>query len=192
MNWKQFLKPDWRKIIIFVILILIVHFTIGLIPKGKIPYIENLETNECEQYGGRCYGLGDFVYDDCEMHDMISLQYTCPRIFVNTQCCLEIIPPINYLRSFSFIFVSFLISCLIVWVWDNWEKLLKWQRNFSIRMYRAQGYGPISMPVAYRCPRCNSQLRQILDREVILPVYVCRKCGYTGSVFVKPKIKFRK
>ncbi len=127
MNWKEFLRPDWKKIMIFIILILIIHFTIGIIPKGKNPSIEDLtgnplEKNECEQHGGKCYGLGDFAYDDCEMHDMKSLPYNCPRIFVNTQCCLEIIPLINYLKSVSIIFVSYIFSCLIVWIYYKIKK----------------------------------------------------------------------
>jgi len=36
MNWKQFLKPDWRKITIVVILVLIGFFSVqNCAPRGK-------------------------------------------------------------------------------------------------------------------------------------------------------------
>ena len=43
--------------------------------------------SECERSGGKCYGFGDFVAENCEDHGMITLPYTCNPITVNTQCC---------------------------------------------------------------------------------------------------------
>ncbi len=44
--------------------------------------------NECEMYGGKCFGFGDFVAENCEDHEMVTLPYKCPeQITINTQCC---------------------------------------------------------------------------------------------------------
>jgi len=46
--------------------------------------------SECELNGGECVALGDFVQDTCEMHNMRTLSdLNCPRIAVNTQCCMR-------------------------------------------------------------------------------------------------------
>jgi hypothetical protein len=43
--------------------------------------------NECEIHGGKCYGFGDLIAESCEDHEMVTLQYNCPQITLNTQCC---------------------------------------------------------------------------------------------------------
>jgi hypothetical protein len=46
--------------------------------------------NECELHGGKCYGFGDFVAENCEDHGMITSSYKCPvPITINTQCCMK-------------------------------------------------------------------------------------------------------
>jgi len=67
--------------------------------------------------------------------------------------------------------------------WKNYRKSLS-------RRVRPIVMSPFSMPCAYRCPVCNSQLRTLFGN--VYNYYICRKCGYSGPVFVKPEKKKKK
>ena len=81
---KQFLKPDWRKIAVFVILFIIPFFIEPLwtgFPLGFIPIL--------------CIELGSCVLD-----------YSI----------------INYPFLMTDLIIWYLLSCLIVWIYDKFRK----------------------------------------------------------------------
>ncbi len=100
MTLKQFLKPDWRKIVIFVILFLFWLFII-LFTSCFHPRIT------CEE-GYESY-------------------YETLIIVCSSRCISENLIILYRIRDFTLgIFVYFilpyLISCLIVWIYDKFRK----------------------------------------------------------------------
>ena len=71
-----------------------------------------------------------------------------------------------------------------------WKKFLEFHRRGIV----AQGnMSSFSRETNLFCPKCNSKLHQIVSREGATPqTYVCRKCGYLGSLGLKVKKKKRK
>lgn len=91
MNWKQFLKPNWGKIVIFVILILVTSI------------IPNLFT-----YGadiGINYGFPFNFYGCCGGPALLPGQ-TSPSFF-------------RYYAIIMNIVIWYLFSCLIVWIYGK-------------------------------------------------------------------------
>ena len=101
MTLKQFLKPDWRKIVLFVIL-----FILSLLIS----------------YPGFCVDGTNFGYCE-EIHGFPLSAYT-------TFGEQDVVPPekleyIRYENIFGFIFnliFWYLLSCLIVWIYDKVKK----------------------------------------------------------------------
>ena len=88
MKLKQFLKPDWRKIVIFAILLFITY--IGLYSVG----------------------LGTFSFSQLIFFIII------PFAFFNL--------PFSFPVFLLFWFVyQYLLSCLIVWIYDKFRKVKK-------------------------------------------------------------------
>jgi len=61
-----------------------------------------------------------------------------------------------------------------------WKKFVE----FKKRMIVAQGnIDSFSQKTNLHCPKCNSKLHQIFSGDGGYPQnYVCRKCGYAGSL----------
>lgn len=92
MNWKEFLKPDWRKIVIFVILFVMLIIIANLYPPKLIPsWLENLNII--------------FYFPDFFIFEILKLS-------ISTVIFLFILDLIYW----------YLLSCLIVWVYDKVKK----------------------------------------------------------------------
>ena len=132
MNWKQFLKPDWRKIAIFAVFIILFLFTEKLVKESILYYF----SNQC--LGGPCDGcMGNvctfgsikiYFYNNFEIK-LLPLVILDPfRLFLDYRFFI----PWNYEDNSTFslgyiiypitIFYSYLLSCLIVWVYDKFRK----------------------------------------------------------------------
>jgi hypothetical protein len=99
MSWKQFLKPDRRKIIFFIIFsIYDVYF----------------------YFTGAC-PMGNIISNCAKIADMFTLIYITPVYLVNL-----FYPPHDLFSAFYLLFLAFayhyIISCLIVWIYDKYKK----------------------------------------------------------------------
>jgi hypothetical protein len=97
MNWKQFLKLDWKKIVVFVILIFIAMFSIG-IPFWSYPM--------CEP-GGSCPLIFNFLPSD---------KIISSNIYLNNGF------RIDWIILFFILLLLYLFSCLIVRIYDKVKK----------------------------------------------------------------------
>lgn len=100
MKWKEFLKPDWRKIVIFLILIFIVIFLIG-IPYWAYPM--------CEP-GGKCPLL---------------FHFTPPNKIISSNIHLLNGFRIDWLTFIVELLIIYILSCLIVWIYGKKFKKVK-------------------------------------------------------------------
>jgi len=114
MNWKQFLKPDWRKILITIIIFSTIFYFITSLLMAKPPCMTS-----------RCTGTN---IDRSELP-----QYVCGICDVNVKQNDHLIGIIIYLISpslltynlgnFDFFIIEliyyYLLSCLIVWIYDK-------------------------------------------------------------------------
>jgi hypothetical protein len=124
MNWKKFLKPDWGKILVFVIIFLIV-FLYGLSLSNLYPcaiptcpssqWIRLPWNHGCE----KCYlTISDYIngiiYYLAFPTNLIDYIFTKPQ---------------NFLISIFLIIIQFfyyyILSCFIVWVYDKFRKKKK-------------------------------------------------------------------
>jgi hypothetical protein len=104
MNWKEFLKPDWRKIALTIIIFLffigywVYNFFVGIFgwcePCNHEYYLP-WESGAC----GHC-GYPDLL----------------------TYILIEIYWPLAIIIA---LFISYLLSCLIVWIYDKFRKVKK-------------------------------------------------------------------
>jgi len=98
MNWKGILKPDWRKIVIFVILFILLFF-ISIFPSSitlptPVGVKGGFATVWKSLYSEIFFGYGTIIY---------RINYMKFPIIIN-------------------FFVSYLLSCLIVWIYDKIRK----------------------------------------------------------------------
>jgi hypothetical protein len=96
MNLKQFLKSDWRKTVIFAILYIIFLFYMIITNFGFLPYVK------CPS---------KYV----EMPDIFTNSIGCFRedlLFVYYTFLLFLVPTIWF----------YILSCLIIWVYDKFRK----------------------------------------------------------------------
>jgi phosphatidylserine synthase len=96
MNWKKFLKPDWRKIVIFVILFVI----------GFITFLIS------SSFGVR-------VIPDSATEVLIAI--FLPTIFI-TQFLGS--SNIGFILILTMVY-WYILSCLIVWIYDRFRKVKK-------------------------------------------------------------------
>jgi len=105
MNWEKFLKPDWQKIVIFgifFILIFFIPFNCHYIALPTPVGVEGGSVNFCTSI---------YQYD---MESVI--------------CCLRPISAVIETLSYQLIPIiifSYLLSCLIVWIYDKVKKRKK-------------------------------------------------------------------
>ena len=105
MNWKQFLKPDWRKIVITIIILLL-----WILPNRFIVYTIKAECKMCPDYWpDNCPG-GNYV-------DYLIIPKIC-------SCCVSLSELYNdYLWNlFIPLVIFYLLSCLIVWIYHKLRK----------------------------------------------------------------------
>jgi hypothetical protein len=100
MNWKEFLKPDWRKIVIFIILtsVLMIY---------SHSFLNGLEPDDdrvcCECETATCNGFPFiYIFEGC-----VSYIVCYDTTIYWTGFILDII---------VWSLISFIMSCLLVWV----------------------------------------------------------------------------
>jgi len=98
MKIKQFLKPDWRKIVLTIVFILLSYFYVS----GSIA-----ETDSVSAWDFR--GL-PFIYLICELEYKVNTGY-------NLKTC-----QIKYLDLFINFLFWYFFSCLIIWIYDKLRK----------------------------------------------------------------------
>lgn len=96
MNWKEFFKPDSRKIVLTLLVFFFLPIPIKVVEPGFCPQV----------IGGVCES--DRIYWRIIFPVLKLIQVD---IFINTV-------PALLLLSLIFI-LSYAISCLLVWVYDN-------------------------------------------------------------------------
>jgi len=117
MNWKEFLKPEWGKIVIFVILMAVTYF-----------------------YESNWWILGP----DVHFHGLPLPYYQCtteylPHTPVDTYCNFKVGPDaFPYIWLVIDVIFWYFISCLIVWIYDKVKKneciqSIRYSRNLSER-----------------------------------------------------------
>jgi len=125
MNLKQFLKPDWRKIVVFVVLAIL---TFG----SKI--ISDMYTKVCA-----CYEIGGCVCEPRSIVGIISdasyIILFLPIAFVdlNVHYLIQggLGEVLNFLSFWIYIKLIiggiwlYLISCLIIWIYEKFKKVKK-------------------------------------------------------------------
>ncbi|OGI12138.1 hypothetical protein A3K64_02280 [Candidatus Micrarchaeota archaeon RBG_16_36_9] len=107
MSWKKFLKPDWRKIIVFIFLFLI-SSSYRIDPKGINDYFYEISI---EYY---FWGLPIPFYSCMFLEEYLVSPLT-PSPICNI--AFELLIP-------NLIF-WYLTSCLIVWIYDKFRKVKK-------------------------------------------------------------------
>lgn len=94
MNWKEFIKPDWKKIVIFVVLHVLIIFIIPL------AFFTN----------GYVVSLGDIIPWPL-------------RVILNPALLSYGARGMGSLLLYPFLWLYwYLLSCLIVWIYDKVKK----------------------------------------------------------------------
>ena len=115
MNWKKFLKPDWRKIAVFIILTILLFSIVYSIIRAQ----QELEGarigidvfSECCINEGRLEG--------CASEEIIQKYKTCEG-FEKYRQNQELFNNISILLPTAII--SYIFSCLIVWIYNKKKK----------------------------------------------------------------------
>ncbi len=97
MNWKEFLKPNRRKIMIMVLIIIfgLAGFGLLIVEGGICPIV--------------CGLIGYEVYTTCAMVAKIYLLLYAPLSFR------------YYLIPLNFVY-WYILSCIIIWIYDRVKK----------------------------------------------------------------------
>jgi len=98
MNWKRFLKPDWRKIVLFVIFFLI----------SPAQFINLISIPENPQPTQLVPLLGGF--------------FTIGLIIANVKTGISIFTNLNMIFFILSIIISYFLSCLIIWIYIKLKK----------------------------------------------------------------------
>lgn len=113
MKWKEFLKPDWRKILITLILILIF----------PLPYWNGILCEQC--FSEPCPPCPDTNFDSA----LIGWYFTWQGAFSGhsarvgfNNVALGVLQGIIIQLVIIGLPISYLISCLIVWVYERVKK----------------------------------------------------------------------
>jgi len=97
MTLKQFLKPDWRKIVIMIILVYLGLFSLAL---------------------GVCWGRPCFIID--YLRD--SLSGVCPLCIFIVILDFFMVEISDFFGLVLNVIYWYLLSCLIVWIYDKVKK----------------------------------------------------------------------
>lgn len=113
MNWKQFLKPDRRKIVLFVLLAILFIFSI-MIYLSSIPPGALCTTEECKIERARQ-----------DLIDILFLLIVSPFLVLD-EYLVGYIPEFSNALNLIAIILSFfywyILSCFIVWIYDRFRK----------------------------------------------------------------------
>ena len=97
----------------------------------------------------------------------------------------------------TLLFIAYIFALLFIIYFIL--KNIRTYRRFSLDLWRAQAYTPMSVRTNRHCPKCNSTLWQTFFAEGGFPqMYVCKKCNYAGPVGlvlkknVRAKVKIKK
>ena len=133
MNWKQFLKPNIKKVIIIFIILLL----------GNAPYIGTFRGEKTGCVCPLCVGCICDCPEDISFEFQLNPVFWPPflRLFVilDSSSITKMIPIINfhsplsfdfnvpdgYVQFFGIIIYWYLLSCLIVWTYDKLKTKLK-------------------------------------------------------------------
>ncbi|OIO45419.1 MAG: hypothetical protein AUJ24_00695 [Parcubacteria group bacterium CG1_02_36_42] len=100
MSYKEFLKPDWRKIVIFIVLFFL---------SNAIPYIP---IKDCSLEFGGC------DWELCQPSLFYCKHTEAAQYYLGIEN-----PWIQMILILFFMFVfPYLLSCLIIWVYDKLKK----------------------------------------------------------------------
>jgi len=109
MNWKQFLKPDWKKIVIFTIIFLIT----------PLPgFWSNMDVF---LYNQKCPKCPLPTPLSGEMDSNIMKMLINPNEFYNVRSFYYDITG-NPFYFISLLIIFYLLSCLIIWVYNKVKK----------------------------------------------------------------------
>ena len=100
MTLKQFLKPDWRKIVVLIILTII---------SSTVTYNEL----NCMTFGGGCTKSHGFPFAFYSIHYSVASPDAQPSYYL------------NYVSIIPNIIIWYLLSCFIVWIYDKFRKKKK-------------------------------------------------------------------
>ncbi len=122
MNIKQFLKPDWRKIVVFVVLIILFFLTEELVMDSVYYYLINkCMGGPCGENGGCYYNVCTFgkikiyyFYNDFDIRLLPLVIFFDPLQLFNLS--------LDYLIYPFTIFYLYLFSCFIIWIYDKFRK----------------------------------------------------------------------
>jgi len=97
MNLKQFLKPDWRKIVLFLILFMILIF---------------LELTILSCFGGI----------NCNLINLGTVSYQIPFTCINVCVSPNLVNLYKSIFYLSFSIIIYFLSYFIVWIYDIYFK----------------------------------------------------------------------
>ena len=119
MTLKQFLKPDWRKIVLMIIILLIApipNFSYYVFPNSNGSRICNITMrfpNGTEiNTTGPCPLSTPLVYP---APNLIFLLFSPPNLISNA---IE-----NPLTFIIFVIISYLLSCFLAWLYDRFKNI---------------------------------------------------------------------
>ena len=119
MKWKKFLKPDWRKIFLTIILVIISLLYFLITPYMMLPMKEIGPWGLCcglirggmeSKLHNICFELNITSLEICETHDK-QVQFERNLYTILTIVSLIIL-----------ILFCYILSCLIVWICDKVKK----------------------------------------------------------------------
>jgi len=124
VKWKQFLKPDWRKIVIFVILFI----TTNLFLEG---YPHLIFTAVNMSYGPWPVKKGGYPFTflfrvshflDYPLSDYKNASNLFPVGTITIQKSSTSILGLNIPQFLIDTIIWYLLSCLIIWIYDKYKK----------------------------------------------------------------------
>ena len=113
MNWKKFLKPDWRRIVLTLIIILIF----------PLPYWNGTLCEQCLEEP--CSPCPDTNFDPALIGWYFTWRssfYGHGRVIGWHNQALNVLEGILMKLLIIGLPISYLLSCLIIWVYDKYRK----------------------------------------------------------------------
>lgn len=79
--------------------------------------------------------------------------------------------------------VSLLFTEKMKFIKKLFKRAMKRSKKFRSRTIKAMGHmNHVSQPAGLNCPKCSEGLYGMAGRGAGMQLYVCRKCGYQGSI----------
>jgi hypothetical protein len=122
MNWKEFIKPDWRKIVLFVI-IFIIEFSYYFNSSVCFCPLSACATAQTEQATARMQNISIDIEPCDTCYSLPWEQCPCDRYCGKPDTITSIMIAIySPLFTIAILIIPYLLSCLIVWVYDKYRK----------------------------------------------------------------------